>query len=358
MNPRPGARRLFTRRDASRLMAAAAIASVLPGCQQPAGAGERVVLYSSVDSWLLGELVDACRAETGLDVVAVGDTEATKTTGLVTRLIAERDRPRADVWWSSEPFGTIRLAEEGVLAPMPVGFDPVPEAWPDNLIDPQRRWVGHALRSRVIAYSTDRVGESAAPRTLREAVDPAWAGRVGIARPHFGTTRGHLGALHAAWGGEGLTAWVNAARERDIRVYDGNATVVRKIAEGEIDAGLTDTDDVHAAVAQGLPVGMVFEAIDDTQPFPSAGPMRIPCTAGLVAGGPNPDAGKRLLAWLLGGEAERRLASSDSRNAPVHPAVVPEFPDLAAPPSRTPPLGEVAASIEPALAIWDASGIG
>ena len=58
------------------------------------------------------QLVDAFEARTGISVLLVGDTEATKTTGLVQRLRAEQNSPRADVFWSSEIFQTIRLAQE------------------------------------------------------------------------------------------------------------------------------------------------------------------------------------------------------------------------------------------------------
>jgi iron(III) transport system substrate-binding protein len=68
--------------------------------RQPPPGGE-VVLYSSVDDFLLREVVAAFEAESGVRVRLVGDTEATKTTGLVERLLAERGRPREDVWWSS-----------------------------------------------------------------------------------------------------------------------------------------------------------------------------------------------------------------------------------------------------------------
>ena len=66
-----------------------------------------VTLYSSIDGTILREVVAAYEAETGVTVNVLGDTEATKTTGLVERVLAERDRPRADAWWSSEPFGTL-----------------------------------------------------------------------------------------------------------------------------------------------------------------------------------------------------------------------------------------------------------
>ena len=46
----------------------------------------------------------------------VYDVEAAKTTGLVNRLIAEKDRPQADVFWSGEFAQTIKLKEEGVVS--------------------------------------------------------------------------------------------------------------------------------------------------------------------------------------------------------------------------------------------------
>ena len=111
---------------------------------------------------------------------------------------------------------------------------------------------------------------------------------------------------------------------------------------------------MHAARAEGLDVDMVYETIDPPgfEPFRSAGPMRMPCTAALVAGGPNPAGGRRVLEWILGGEAERRMAASPSHNAPVDPGVASEFPDLVVPPSDMPALATVADSVEKALAVW------
>lgn len=43
----------------------------------------------------------------------------------------------------------------------------------------------------------------------------------------------------------------------------------------------------------------------------------IPCSVALVKGGPNPEAARRLVDFLVSAEVERRLAKSDSRNIPV-----------------------------------------
>ena len=325
----------------------------LASCGRGEGAREQVVLYSSADDYVLRAIIDAFEAQTGIDVLEVTDTEATKTTGLVTRLLAERDRPRADVWWSSEPFGTIRLAREGVLEPTTVeeAEGAFADGWPEPLRGPA--WYGFAQRARVIVYSTDRVAEP--PTTLRELADETWHGRVGMARPAFGTTRGHAAALVDQWGPDGFEAWLEAMRRGGLRIYDGNATVVRAVANGEIDVGLTDTDDVFSGQRNGWPVDLVYEARGDAgdAPWPSFGPMVIPNTVARVAGGPNEDAARVLIAFLLSPEAERILAESDSRNIPVRP----ELAELAETlmPSGVPALDleRVAARVPEAMAICE-----
>src|ERR1051325_239877 len=80
-------------------------------------AAASVVIYCSVDEEFARPLLAEFEKRSNITVQAQYDTEAGKTTGLVERLRAERQHPRADVFWSSEVFGTIELAEQGVLAP-------------------------------------------------------------------------------------------------------------------------------------------------------------------------------------------------------------------------------------------------
>ncbi|MEL6740020.1 MAG: extracellular solute-binding protein [Planctomycetota bacterium] len=294
---------------------------------------QTVVLYSSVDSAILREVVRAFEADTGLRVLVQDDTEATKTTGLVVRLLAERDDPRADVWWSSEPFGTEQLADAGALAPYTseAAESYAGGAWPAGARDPDARWYGLAVRSRVFVYSPSRVDTP--PTTLRELTAEPWRGRVGMARPAFGTTRGHMAWLSERWGEDELRAWGEAMRANDLRLYDGNATVVRKVAEGEIDIALTDTDDVLVGLRNGWDVAMAFEAVEDpaspgAERWTSPGPMSIATTVGLVEGSRRAEAGKILIDWLLTGNAERLLAQSENGHRPVIDAAAarPDWP--------------------------------
>ncbi|GJM18706.1 MAG: iron transporter [Phycisphaeraceae bacterium] len=325
-------------------------------CAREAGdETRRVVLYSSVDDYVLREVVRDFERETGIEVLLVGDTEATKTTGLVTRLLAEKDAPKADVWWSSEPFGTIRLAKEGVLdayasADAEAAFE---DGWPAWLRGEGGTWYGFALRARVIAYSTKRVEDP--PNRLRDLTDPRWKGRVGIARPQFGTTRGHMGALTSLWGLDNFESWLEDLKANGVRLYDGNATVVRKIAEGEIDIGLTDTDDVWAGQRNGWDVELTYEDTEKIAMYGkgSFGPLIIPNTAAIVRGAPNRDEAEELMNYLLMGPAERALRSSDSHNWPVFPGVG-DHPDASRPWTRFPwDLEAIAERVPEAIAICE-----
>jgi iron(III) transport system substrate-binding protein len=84
--------------------------------EQPA-AQQEVVVYTSLDKVFSQPILEEFERKTGIKIKAVYDSEATKTTGLVNRLIAEKANPRADVFWNSETGRTIVLKQKGVLTP-------------------------------------------------------------------------------------------------------------------------------------------------------------------------------------------------------------------------------------------------
>lgn len=327
----------------------------------------RVVLYTSADDYLLREIVADFQAKTGTRVLVVGDTEATKTVGLAQRLRSEKDSPRADVWWSSEPFYTIRLAQEGIFEPYASesAERSFPGGWPEAYRGAEGLWYGFANRARVIAYDTRKYEAADVPRLLRDLVEPEWNGKVGMARPTFGTTVGHIATLIHLWGEEPTRQWLELMEEGGLRLYDGNSSVVRAIASGEIEIGLTDTDDVWAAQAEDLPVGLVYEISElDTgaeltpesvPPMVNFGALTIPNTVALVAGGPNPEGGKRLVDYLISEASERRIMASDSRNVPVRERAAQElyelYPETRIEPAARVDLEAVAEKIEAAQAL-------
>lgn len=247
------------------------------------GSGGRrgVTLYSSMDDAILRAVLEAYRVERGTSVDWLGDTEATKTTGLVERVLAERARPLADVWWSSEALGTMKLVREGVIES--AGF------------------VGQRRRAIVGKSGAEAVGD------LRELA--SGARRVGMARPGFGTTRGHMAVVREAVGEAEYRAWVGAMKSAGVRMYDGNATVVRAVAGGEIELGLTDTDDIEAGRAQGWDVVEVGGAGAEER-WSAATRAAMPTSMGVVRGARNPEGARTLVEWLGGESAGKVLCAA------------------------------------------------
>lgn len=311
---------------------------LLSACTRKSGGADEVVLYSSVDEPLLRPIANEFEKRSGVRVRVVADTEATKSTGLIERLLAERNSPRADVWWSSEQLGVLELARAGALSPMaPRCVAEFPGGWPANLRDPGGLWHGFALRARVIVHSTKRVEAKDVPHSLGDLLQDRFRGRVGMANPAFGTTRGHLAALVAERGEDATRAWLAALKERGLKVFGANSAVVRAVSQGEIDVGLTDTDDVHAGQANGWAVAMAFEGgaagdagIEqaDPQMFSGGGALVIPNTVAMVKGGPNPSNAATLIEYLLSADVEGVMADSESKNTPIRADLLSHHPDL------------------------------
>lgn len=354
--PARGGRAALSRREAVGAIVTASVGAMGVGCSRaPASRAGEVVLYSSVDDFLLREVVQSFEESTGVRVRLLGDTEATKTTGLVERLIAERESPRADVWWSSEPFGTVRMASMGLFEPVGLHMGPpVEERFAPMLRGADGLWHGMAFRARVIGLREGRFGEDWSPRTAGDLAAERLRGRVGMAQPRFGTTRGHMAALADAWGLESFRAWLVGLRASGVRLYAGNSSVVRAIADGEIDAGLTDSDDVWGAQRNGWPVLAVFESPGGAGAWPSFGPLLLPNTVARVKGGPNPAEATRLIEFLVEGPVEEMLALSDSHNLPARHG---PFPELGAayqvPGGWAPDLGRVSRAEEAAMLACD-----
>jgi iron(III) transport system substrate-binding protein len=267
--------------------------------------------------------LDKFERETGIEVRAQYDTEAAKTTGLVNRLLAERDRPRADVFWNNEVVQTIRLKNEGVLEPY---VSPARDAIPAAFKDTDGYWTGFAARGRVIIYNTDLVQNP--PQSIYDFLDPTWKGKAAIARPLFGTTATHAAALFELWGDEKARAFFQGLKDNEVAILPGNATVRDMVARGEFAIGLTDTDDANGAIEDGLPAMWLFPDQGEGE----LGTLIIPNSVALMRGAPNADAGRKLINYLLSAEVEAALARMRGIQIPLNPAVdrPANVPDLSA----------------------------
>ena len=292
---------------------------MLAGCTKT---GEKeLVVYTSLDQVFSEPILQDFEKETGIKVKAVYDVEASKTTGLVNRLIAEMDRPKADVFWNSEVAQTIILKDKGVLAPY---SSPSAEDIPPKFRDKDDYWTGFAARSRVLIYNTNLLKEADLPKSIFELTGEKWKGKVALAYPLFGTTATHIAALYSTIGQEKTEAFLKALKDNDVVIVNGNSVSRDVVVEGQLPLGFTDTDDVNVAIQSGKPVKMLFPDVD------GIGTLLIPNTVALVKGAPHSKEAKVFIDYLLSRKVESRLAFSESAQIPVRAGVnkPPHIPEI------------------------------
>jgi iron(III) transport system substrate-binding protein len=280
---------------------------------EPSQQAERTVtIYVSTDRVFSEPVLREYEKRTGVRVNPVYDTEETKSTGLANRLIAEKERPQADVFWSNEPVRTLVLKSRGVLAPY---RSPSAEGIPSALMDPEDYWTGFSARMRVIAYNTKTVALKDAPQSIFDLADPKWKGQIAMADPRFGSTSFHVAALYALAGDDKMDDFFRRLKANGVRIVGGNSVVRDLVARGEVKTGLTDTDDVNVAIENGQPVGMV---LPDKE---GLGVPVMPNMVSLIAGAPHPEEARKLIDYLLSADVERQLAQSEAVQIPLHAGV-------------------------------------
>lgn len=285
------------------------------GCRSPEStqnAARTVTVYVSTDRVFSEPVLREYERRSGVTVNAVYDTEETKSTGLANRLLAEKARPQADVFWSNEPVRTLVLKSRDVLASY---RSPSADGIPAALLDPDGYWTGFSARIRVIAYNTKTVAPNDAPQSIFDLADPKWRGQVAMADPRFGSTSFHVAALYALAGDDKMDDFFRRLKANGVRIVEGNSVVRDLVARGEVKTGLTDTDDVNVAIENGQPVGMV---LPDRE---GLGVPVMPNMVSLIAGAPHPEDARKLIDYLLSADVERQLAQSEAVQIPLHAGV-------------------------------------
>ena len=304
----PGGPRL-NRRDWLRMMGGACAGVLLAGCGDRSGKKPaEVVVYSSVDDEYARAVAERFTQRTGILVRLVCDTEETKSTGLLNRLLMERSRPRADVFWSGDPVRPAILKQRGISQPY---FSAAAAGLPAEYRDPAGHFTGFSARARVIIVNTRLLAGPSRPASIFDFTAPAFARRACLANPLFGTTSMHAAALFQVLGDAPARRFFDQLAAAGVRMLSSNGEVRRRVGAGEFALGLTDSDDVNVAQGDGQPVELV---LPDQQ---GLGTLIVPNTAVLVAGGPDGESGRRFIDFLLSAEVEKMLAESGAAQIPL-----------------------------------------
>jgi iron(III) transport system substrate-binding protein len=278
------------------------------------GERQEVVVYTALDREFSEPILADFEKATGIKVEPKYDIESTKTVGLTNAILAEAARPRCDVFWNNEILNTLRLQEAGLLENYE---SPAAASYPAMFRDAEGAWHGFAGRARVLIVNENLVPEAERPTSINDLVNPKWKGQVGIAKPIAGTTASHVACLFASMGPEPAKEFLRKLKANEVKIYSGNKQLALGATRGEIAFGLTDTDDAIIEIERGQPVAIVYP---DREPN-EIGTLFIPNSISIIKGGPNPDAAKTLIDYLLTPEVEAKLAQCPSAQIPLNPQV-------------------------------------
>lgn len=270
-----------------------------------------VVVYTSEDQVFSEPIFKDFEKETGIQVKAVFDTEEAKSTGVMNRLLAEKNNPQADVYWANEPVRADVLRQQGISTPFkPANAEQISEQFKD----PQGYWTGFSARARLLVVNKEAKTK---PTSVLAYVDPKAKGKAVIANPLFGTTTAELAALFSLWGDEKGKQFLAELKANQVKLSTSNGESADFVGSGEFEFALVDSDDAVSRIRQGEPIDIVYP----DQGAGEVGVLILPNAVALIRGGPNPENGKKLIEYLVSKESERKLAFAECAQIPLNPGV-------------------------------------
>ncbi len=282
------------------------------GCSKnPSEPDQAVVVYTSEDQVFSEPILKDFEEETGIKVKAVFDTEETKSTGVMNRLIAEKDNAQADVFWANEPIRAEVLKQKGIAA---VYRSPQSEGIPDTHKDPEGYWTGFSARARVFVVHK-KVDNK--PNSILAYTDPQWKGKGVIANPLFGTTTVEMAALFTLWGDDRARTFLEDMKKNDVGISTSNGESTDFVGSGQYEYSLVDSDDAVSRIRQGKPIEMIYPDQGDSE----VGCLIVPNAVVLIKGARHPDNARKLIDYLLSKATERKLAFADCAQIPLHAGV-------------------------------------
>ena len=151
------------------------LASVVLLISLQVGCKRGVVVYTAQDEEFAAPIFEKFTRKSDVAVEPKYDSESTKTVGLYTELVAEADRPRADVFWNNEPLNTLRLEKLGLLD---VYRSPMAEAYPAIYRSANGTWAGFAARARVLVVNKTLSPSRTGRNQSKISANPKWNGHA------------------------------------------------------------------------------------------------------------------------------------------------------------------------------------
>lgn len=275
-------------RFVTRFLSTILFATLLASCGVvDALSGEDTVRVYSGRHYDLEEAFGAYADETGANVEFLfgGDAE------LRERLRTEGEDTLADVFMTVDAANLELAASEDLLQPMDSSV--LDGVVPDNLVHPQRLWVGLSKRVRTIMYHPDRVDPSELS-TYEDLADPRWRGRLCMRNSNNVYTQSLVASLIYHHGYDGAFEVVRGWVENETEIMSNDILILETIAAGGCDVGITN----HYYLARLLEDDPEFPVVPFWANQDGRGVHVNVSGAGVTADADNPDIAGDLIGWL------------------------------------------------------------
>jgi len=247
--------------------AATLLACVVAACGKPeqastpgAGAAKaELLVYTAIEAEELPGLKQAFEAaNTGITVNWVRES-----TGIITaRLLAEKDRPQADVVWGLAVSSVMILKQNGLLEPYaPVGVENLDPRFVDA--DRPPSWTGDDAFEAAICTNTVEAAKHRlpAPETWADLTKPAYKGYLAMPNPSSSGT-GFLTVV--SWlqmmGEEKGWAYMDRLHANIARYTHSGSKPCKEVAAGELVAAVGLGFTAAKQKTKGAPITIVYPA--------------------------------------------------------------------------------------------------
>ena len=298
------------RRRAGTVLLAGALPALLAACGVSTADDDADTLrVFSARTYGAEQAYERFTEDTGIEVSFLNGSDAE----LRERLQLEGADTEADVFMTTDVANLSLAAEQDLFSP--VTSPELEAAVPASLRDPAGRWTALSVRARALLFNTESV-QPADLSTYEALGDPRWKGRLCLRGSSSSYTQSLVASFVAHEGPERARQIVDGWMANDPQVFNNDNEIVRTIAEGGCDVGITN----HYYVARELdadpdfPVGIVW-------PEQPHGVHANISGAGVTKHADNPDLAQTFLEWLA--TEGQSLFVDGNFEYPVNPEVEP-----------------------------------
>ena len=297
--------------------APAASPTASPATQAPTTAAKAIgtiTVYSALNESTNNAFVAAFKQATpGTDIsllplAAAGDVE--------TRIITEKNSPKADVFIGGSSEFHAPLGQQGLLVPYQ---SPNVGAIDPKYVDPQGNWVGWYIGIFGFVFNTDRLAKELSnkkPATWDDLLDPAWKGKLVLPDP-VKTGGGYIFIATQIFrfnrDEDKAMAYMKQLNANVAQYIATSPQAIQLVGQGQFVGAPNWSHDILTAKSQGQPVDLV---VPEMTGFEIGG-------LSIVKGGPNTEGAKKFVDWVLtkdAGALNVKLSNRLSTRSDVPPA--------------------------------------